>query len=362
MTLDVSLRHRFGDFTLAADFTAGPGITALFGRSGAGKTTVINAVAGLLRPDSGRVVLNGETLVDAEAGVFVPPHARRLGYVFQDARLFPHLDVRQNLLFGARYGAGATPGPGIADVTALLGLEGFGTRMPNTLSGGERQRVALGRALLCHPRLLLMDEPLAALDAPRKQEILPYLERLRDGPLCLPILYVSHAVDEIARLADTLVLMQAGHVYAQGPLFDVMSDPAAVPLLGVREAGAVIEADVLRHADDGLSTLRISAGELELPGVRAPVGSRVRLRVLAQDVILSLDRPDGLSSVNVLPVIIDAVHPGDGPGAAIALRAGKDRLLARVTARAVQEMRLQPGMHCYAILKATTVAPGSIGR
>ncbi|MFI2767975.1 molybdenum ABC transporter ATP-binding protein, partial [Sulfitobacter sp. M22386] len=236
------------------------------------------------------------------------------------------------------------------------------SRAPATLSGGEKQRVALGRALLCHPRMLLMDEPLASLDGPRKQEILPYLERLRDGGLDLPILYVSHAVDEIARLADRLVLLQNGRLKAQGALFDVMADPAAVPLLGVREAGAVLEADVIAHAEDGLSTLAVRAGQLELPGVQAPVGARVRLRVLAQDVILSRARPEGLSSVNILPVRVEAVHPGDGPGAAIALDAGGDRLLARVTARAVRDLDLRAGMGCYAILKATTVAPGSIGR
>ena len=210
--------------------------------------------------------------------------------------------------------------------------------------------------------MLLMDEPLASLDTARKEEILPYLESLRDGPLRLPILYVSHAVDEVARLADRLVLLQDGRVAAAGPLFDVMADPAAVPLLGVREAGAVIAARVEAHAPDGLSTLSLSAGTLELPGVAAPVGATVRLRVLAQDVILSRTRPEGLSSVNVLPVEVTAIHPGDGPGAAIALRAGSDRLLARVTARAVREMGLQVGTACHAILKATTVAPGSIGR
>lgn len=362
MSLQVAISHRYGDFTLDLAFDAHAGITALFGRSGAGKTTVINAIAGLLRPDAGRIVLNGDVLFDADAGQHVPVAQRRLGTVFQDARLFPHLSVRDNLNFGARYAPPGAKGPGFDDVVSLLGLAQLLNRAPVTLSGGEKQRVALGRALLSRPRMLLMDEPLASLDGPRKQEILPYLERLRDGDLRLPILYVSHAVDEIARLADTLVLLQDGHVAAQGPLFDVMSDPAAVPLLGVREAGAVIEAEVIAHADDGLSTLQISAGHLELPGVQAPVGTKVRLRVLAQDVILSKGVPAGLSSVNILPVTILAVQPGDGPGAAIVLQAGQDRLLARVTARAITEMGLVAGMTCYGILKATTVAPGSIGR
>lgn len=361
MTLSLSICHRFGDFALDVAFETTPGITALFGRSGAGKTTIINAVAGLLTPDRGRVEMDGELLLDTTQRIDVPPHRRRFGTVFQDARLFPHLSVAQNLDFGARY-AGPSKGPSRDDVIDLLGLAPLLDRRPLTLSGGEGQRTALGRALLSRPRMLLMDEPLASLDGPRKQDILPYLERLRDAPLGLPILYVSHAVDEIARLADTLVLLRDGAVSVQGPLMEVMADPEAVPLLGVREAGAVIEAEVTDHADDGLSTLRLSAGELELPGVQAAPGTRVRLRVLAQDVILSLDRPDGLSSVNILPVRIEAIHAGEGPGAAIALVSGTDHLLARVTARAVREMKLKPGTNCYAILKATTVAPGSIGR
>lgn len=360
MSLSVDIKHTFDSFALDVAFDAGPGITALFGRSGAGKTSVINAVAGLLRADSAHIRFGTEVLCDSATGHFDPPHKRRFGYVFQDARLFAHLSVCDNLMFGARY-AGDTR-ISLDEVCDLLGLTPLLARMPRHLSGGEKQRVALGRALLSQPRMLLMDEPLASLDGPRKAEILPYLERLRDGPLALPILYVSHAVDEVARLADQLVLLQNGTVATAGSLFDVMSDPAAVPLLGVREAGAVLEARVKNHAGDGLSTLMTSAGPLELPGVQAPVGARVRLRVLAQDVILSLDRPDGLSSVNVLPVHITQVRPGDGPGAAIALQAGQEALLARVTARAVRDMKLHAGMHCYAILKATTVAPGSIGR
>lgn len=362
MTLSVAIRHRFEGFDLDIDFEAGPGITALFGRSGAGKTSIVNAVAGLFRPDAGRIVVDGETLNDSASGTFVSPAARRFGYVFQDARLFPHLDVEQNLTFGARYAPAHAPGATLEDVTALLGIGDLLSRMPATLSGGEKQRVAIGRALLSRPRMLLMDEPLASLDGPRKEEILPYLERLRDGPLKLPILYVSHAMDEIARLADTLVLLRDGRVRFHGPLFDIMSDPAAVPLLGVREAGAVIEAQVMSHADDGLTELHCSAGSLHLPGVVAVAGSRVRLRVLAQDITLSLNKPQGLSAMNVLPVTIETVHQGDGPGAAIALSAGQDRLLARVTRRAVAELGLVPGLRCYAILKATSVAPVSIGR
>lgn len=355
------LKHNFSGFTLDLSLEAGAGITALFGRSGAGKSTIISAVAGLLRPDEGFLEVDGVTLMDTKRGIHTASHKRRFGTVFQDARLFPHLSVAQNLDFGTRYapqGANVPRG----DVINLLGLLPLLERAPNTLSGGEKQRVALGRALLSAPRMLLMDEPLASLDGARKQEILPYLEHLRDGPLGLPILYVSHAVDEITRLADTLVLLKDGRIAAQGPLRDVMADPAAVPLLGVREAGAVIEATVISHADDGLSQLAISAGTLELPGVQAAVGTRVRLRVMAQDVMLARERPSGISALNVLPVTVQNIRQGDGPGAAIALAAGDDTLLARVTSRAVTALDLHEGAQIYAILKATTVAPSSIGR
>lgn len=358
--LHAKIHHRFDGFTLDLDITAGAGVTALFGRSGAGKTSVVNAIAGLLRPDTAQIRFGDTMLSDSAKGFHLPPHKRGFGYVFQDARLFPHMNVRKNLNYGARY----TSRPAViseADVIDLLGLSTLLDRMPASLSGGERQRTALGRALLAQPRMLLMDEPLAALDGPRKQDILPYLEHLKSA-VGIPILYVSHALDEIARLADSMVLLKSGAVAAQGPVFDVMADAAAVPLLGVREAGAVLEATVTGHDDDGLSQLKVAAGMLELPGVAAPIGATVRIRVLAQDVILAREAPTGLSSVNILPVRVTGVHPGGGPGAAITLDAAGQRLLARVTARAVADLDLKPDVDAFAILKATTVAPGSIGR
>ncbi|UWR23431.1 molybdenum ABC transporter ATP-binding protein [Sulfitobacter sp. S190] len=359
--MKLHLTHRFDGFDLDIALDAGPGITALFGRSGAGKSTVIKAIAGLLRPDHGLLQFGDQTLLDTARGIHVPAHKRRFGTVFQDARLFPHLDVAANLDFGTRY---APAGTSVArdDVIALLGLGDLLARKPGALSGGERQRVALGRALLSAPRMLLMDEPLASLDAPRKAEILPYLEGLRDGPLKLPILYVSHAMEEITRLADHLVLIRDGRVAAQGPIATLMADPAAAPLLGVREAGAVIEATVVSHADDGLSLLRFSGGTLDLPGVRAAVGSAVRLRIMAHDVMLARARPEGLSAQNILPATIADIRAGDGPGTMVVLRLGADTLLARITARAAAALDLAVGQQCFAILKATTVAPGSIGR
>ena len=350
MNLTVAIKHRFGAFALDVAFEAGPGVTALFGRSGAGKTTIVNAVAGLLRPDHADITLGGARFDT------LPVHKRRVGYVFQDARLFPHMTVADNLDYAGRFGARAKDRPRIIE---MLGIGALLARRPGTLSGGEKQRVALGRALLSDPRLLLMDEPLVALDAPRKAEILPYLDRLK-AETGVPILYVSHAVDEVARLADHMVLLSEGRVARAGPLFDVMADPAAVPLLGVREAGAVVRGRVTAHGADGLSTLALSAGSIQLLGVQAPVGAEVRLRVLAQDVLLSLTEPQGLSAQNILPVTITAIREGDGPGAAIALNAGGDALLARVTARAVHSMGLQQGQSLFAVIKATSVAQSAI--
>lgn len=359
--MKLRLKHRFQGFTLDLDLEAGSGITALFGRSGAGKSTIINAVAGLLRPDEGFLEVGGETLMDTTRNIHMPPHKRRFGTVFQDARLFPHLTVAQNLDFGTRY---APKGSNIPrdDVIDLLGLRPLLTRAPNTLSGGEKQRVALGRALLSAPRMLLMDEPLASLDATRKHEILPYLENLRDGPLNLPILYVSHAIEEITRLADTLILLGEGRIATQGPLRDVMSDPAAVPLIGVREAGSVIEATVQSHDTDGLTTLKLPAGRIILPTVNAPVGTKMRLRIKAQDVMIARTRPTDISALNILAASITGIHKGTGPGIALSLDIGRQTLLARVTRRAVTDLNLRVGTSCFAVLKSTTIAPTSIGR
>ncbi|WP_299688169.1 molybdenum ABC transporter ATP-binding protein [uncultured Tateyamaria sp.] len=354
MSLRVALRHAFDGFGLDVAFTAGPGVTALFGRSGAGKTTVVNAVAGLLRPDHADIAL-GQTLFDSGT-THLPPNKRRIGYVFQDARLFPHLSVAENLDYAARFGARAKNRD---QIVALLGLGDLLGRRPATLSGGQKQRVALGRALLSAPQLLLMDEPLAALDAPRKAEILPYLERLK-AESAVPILYVSHALDEVARLADRIVVLDGGRIRADGPVFDVLADPELVPLFGVREAGAILPATVTERAADGLTRLTTSAGDVHLMGVHAAQGDTIRLRVLAQDVMLSRTRPDGLSALNILPVRISHIYKGDGPGVALRLMAGDDPLLARITARALAYLDLSEGDECFAILKASSVAPTAI--
>jgi molybdate transport system ATP-binding protein len=359
MTLSVAIRHGFQGFDLDVAFAAPAGVTALFGRSGSGKTTVINAVSGLLRPQQGRVSVGDDILLDTERGVNVAAHRRRLGYVFQEARLFPHLSVRQNLLYGrwfAPKGNGAAPD----QVIAMLGIGALLDRRPGGLSGGEKQRVAIGRALLSAPRILLMDEPLAALDEARKAEILPYLERLRDQTR-IPILYVSHAMSEVARLATTLVVLDAGCVLRAGPASDVLSDPSIATVIGLRDTGAVIPARVTAHEADGLTRLDASAGPLWLPGVSAALGTSLRVRIHAQDVILSRQRPEGLSALNILPATVTGLRIGDGPGALVQLRARDDLLLARITRRSAAALELAVGTECFAVLKAVSVAQEDIG-
>ncbi|MGM0584110.1 MAG: molybdenum ABC transporter ATP-binding protein [Pseudomonadota bacterium] len=360
MTLQVAIRARLGELDLDVAFEAPAGITCLFGRSGAGKTTVIHAIAGLLRPDSGRIVADGLTLFDSDSGVDLPAHRRRVGYVFQEGRLFPHLSVRANLMFGRWFAPRAAPRPGLAEVTELLGIADLLHRRPGGLSGGEKQRVAIGRALLSGPRLLLMDEPLASLDEARKAEILPYVERLRDE-LGLPIVYVSHSLPEVARLATTVVALSGGRVLRAGPAAEVLSDAAAFPVTGRQQAGAILPARVVRREADGLSELAVSGGRLWVPNLEAPPGAALRVRVRARDVTLADRRPEGLSALNVLEAVVERVDDGEGAIVELLLRCGDDRLRARVTRRSLQALSLTPGARCWAILKAVAVSRRDLG-
>jgi len=360
VTLSVDIRHRMGAFALEAAFDAPPGVTALFGHSGAGKTTIVNAVAGLIRPEAGRIVLGERVLFDRAAGIALPPPRRRIGMVFQEGRLFPHMSVRANLGYAAR-ATGRRPDPAEeARVVEMLGIGDLLSRRPARLSGGEKQRVAIGRALLSRPDLLVMDEPLASLDTARKEEILPWLERLRDE-VRVPILYVSHAVEEVARLATSLVLLRDGRVEQAGPVEALLADPAIAPRFGMREAGAVLTGTVTAHHPDGLSEIAVSAGALLLPQVPHAPGSSIRIRIEAQDIILSRGRPEGLSALNILPGEVSAVRMGEGPGALVQLRCGADLLLARITRRSAEALALAPGVACHAVLKSVAVARADVG-
>lgn len=357
MSLSVDIRRSLGGFDLNASFDAPEGVTVLFGKSGSGKTSVVKSVAGLVAPDQGKVSLNGRVLFDAAAGTNVAVHKRRLGYVFQDSRLFPHLSVQDNLCYAARVSGRGSTDP--KDVAALLGIAHLLDRRTHALSGGEAQRVAIGRALLSEPDMLLMDEPLASLDGPRKAEILPYLETLR-RETGLSILYVTHNMAEVARLATHIVLIDEGHVVRSGAPEELLTDPDMVRLLGIRDAGAVLSASVAGHHPDGLTSLSISAGQILLPTVEAPIGANIRVRILAQDVILARSRPEGLSALNILPVRVLAVRRGEGPGVVVQLQAGDDRLLARITRRSADTLNIVEGAECFAVMKSVAVSQTDI--
>lgn len=359
MTLQVQLKQAFGAFSLDVEFEAPAGVTALFGRSGTGKTTIVNAVAGLLKPEAGRIAAGGEVLFDSEQRIFLPPHRRRVGYVFQDARLFPHLDVERNLRYGMRFSGGAPALAAFSEIVDLLGLDMLLARRPAKLSGGEKQRVAIGRALLSSPRLLLMDEPLASLDEARKEEILPFVARLRER-FSIPVLYVSHSLGEVARLANTVVVLRDGKVALCGPAEKVLADPQITRAAGVREAGAILSATVVRHHDDGLTELAISGGSLLLPRVQAETGSTIKVRVHANDVLIARQRPAGLSALNVLPARVTALRRGEGPGMLVQLAVGDDHLLARVTQRSADALGLEPDTQCHVVLKTVAVARSDV--
>ncbi|PHK94317.1 molybdenum ABC transporter ATP-binding protein [Pseudoroseomonas rhizosphaerae] len=359
--LEVSLRHRLGAFALEAAFAAPPGVTVLFGPSGSGKSSILAAVAGLLRPAAGRVALDGAPLTDTARGVFLPPERRRCATVFQEGRLFPHLSVASNLRYGLRRAPRGAAGPGFAEVVALLGLEALLERRPARLSGGEKQRVALGRALLARPRLLLLDEPLAALDAPRRQEVLPFLEALRDRA-GLPMLYVTHALDEADRLADTLVLLEAGQVRAAGPLA-ALTARTDLPLLAARrDAGVVLPCHVAaQDPAAGLTLLDFPGGRLRVSWREAPLGQPLRLRVRARDVAVALPGvalSGVLSTGNALPATLRAVERRGDAECFLRLAVGESTLLARVTREAVARLGLRPGQAVVALVSAVSAGQG----
>ncbi len=354
MSLAINLRHRFPslDIDIAFEVQAA-GVTVLFGPSGAGKSTTIAVAAGLLRADSCRVEVNGQVLADTDAGVWLPPERRRLGLVFQDARLFPHMSVATNLRFGMRR---AAPGPVRFDeVVELLGIGALLARRPPTLSGGERQRVAIGRALLAQPRLLLMDEPLASLDDARKAEILPYLTRLKTA-LGLPVIYVTHALDEANRLADSLVLLEAGRVVGSGTVSEVAAR-TDLPLARRDDAGPLLLCRVVAH-DVGRELTRLEGGGATfwVPLLDAPLQAERRIRIPAREVILAGKPPDAISVHNIVPGTVRKIATEAARRSVlveIALPGGT--LLGRVTPDAVTRLALSPGAPVLALIKSTSI-------
>lgn len=354
MNFSFALQHRFPSVALDIAFEVpSPGVTVLFGPSGSGKSTVVNAAAGLLRPDHCRIGIDGRILANSRAGIWLPPEKRRVGLVFQDSRLFPHMSVETNL----RYGMRRAPLGGVRfdEVVDLLGIAPLLQRRPHTLSGGERQRVGIGRALLAQPALLLMDEPLASLDASRKAEILPYLTRLKTA-LRLPVLYVTHALEEAVRLGDSLVLLDAGRVVAFGSVHSVAVH-AGLPLARREDAGALLQCVVTEH-DDIRQLTRIEGGGASflVPLLDLPRGAACRIRIPAREIILAGRPPESISLHNVIAGTVRRVEADDAKRSVmveIALPEGG--LLARVTPDAVQRLALLPGAPVLALIKSTSI-------
>ena len=356
MSIDIQLRQPLADFELDVDFSVrSNSVTALFGPSGAGKSTVINLIAGLQRPREGRITINGKVVEDTQARISLSPQTRNIGYVFQQARLFPHLNVERNLLFGWRRATDRANQTQISHLVKLLGIESLLHRKPAALSGGEKQRVALGRAILSNPDLLLLDEPLAALDHKRRDEILPYIERIRSEQQ-IPILYVSHSIDEVSRIADYLQIINRGKIVARGSVSEVFSRIDLYPITGRFEAGAIIDGEIARHhAALALSDISFGKQTLTVPLVDAEVGESIRVRIRARDIIIARHKPEDISANNILQGQILDIRAGDGPYADLQLQCSDTRLIARITRHSAERLDLQVGATVYAVIKSVTI-------
>ncbi len=344
----------YGSFRLNVDLhLPGTGITVLFGPSGSGKTTLLRCIAGLQKAQQGLLAINGEVWQDSERGLFIPTHKRALGYVFQEANLFPHLTVKGNLQFGLKR-IGNSRNHDLAHILALLGIEHLLDRTPDRLSGGERQRIAIARALALNPKILLMDEPLASLDFKRKQEILPFLNDLHQE-LNIPVIYVTHSQQEVAQLADHLVIMEAGKVLATGPLSETLSR-LDTPLAQDREASTVWQAKIIGHDDQfHLTNMGFDGGIISLPTLVGKVGMPLRLQIHARDVSITLQAPTATSILNVLPASVTGIVDDDSGQTVVGLRVGGQPLLAHITQKSARLLNLQIGMSVYVQIKGTSI-------
>ena len=359
--LTVEAAKRRGSFSLDVRFeTPVPGVVALFGRSGCGKSTVVNLMAGLLRPESGRMTLDGTVLFDAAAGIDVPAERRCFGYVFQDARLFPHLRVDSNLRYALRRAA-APHFVTLEAVVELLDLGGLMRRRTHELSGGERQRVAIARALLTQPRLLLLDEPLANLDRARREEVLPYLEILRDE-LRVPMVYVTHDFEEVLRLATHVVLIDAGAVIAQGAIGPMSLNASLRRIIGPDAVGAIVTGtalgvDPVTH----LMRVRVGAGELNVRCAELGAGASLRVQLLARDIIVSTELPRHLSVRNNLAGTVAGIQDDDEEAELVAIDVGGEQILARVTKAASRDLGLKTGLAVWALIKSVSIRVHLVG-
>jgi molybdate transport system ATP-binding protein len=358
--IEVQVCKRQGDFAVDAAFRSErAAVTVLYGRSGAGKTSVIDMVAGLRRPDRGAIRLDGKTLFDSAQGIDLPPEQRRVGYIFQDGRLFPHLSIRGNLTYGMNLLPAGERRIGFDQVVDLLGISSLLSRRPGTLSGGEKQRVAIGRALLTSPRLLLMDEPLASLDQARKSEVIPFIGKLPTA-LSIPILYVTHSIDELVHLADDIVLLNCGRSVAVGKLQEVIGRPEFQEVIGRQEAFSVASMVVQAHEPSaGLTVLQGRNAVLRVPLITCPRGEPIRVRVRARDVALALSPPVNTSVQNILGGIIKGVDTIDASLVDVRLDVGFP-LLARVTIKARHDLNLRVGQEIFALVKSVAISSGTL--
>ena len=360
--LSLRVRVEYPDFELDIDGELeAEGVTAIFGASGSGKSTLLRAIAGFERPGDGRIALGEDVWFDDARRIDVAPHLRPVGTLFQDARLFEHLDVSGNLAFGEKRRGRAGQGVSRREVVAALDLEGLLGRSIGALSGGERQRVALARTLISNPELLLLDEPLSGLDRERKAEILPYLEDVTRR-FRVPTLFVSHDIDEVARLADRVWVVKDGGLETAGPTAEIVERLDLQPLTGRFEAGVLVEGRVARHdARLHLTFVDLHGDEFTMPIIdRVALGDAVRLRIRARDVAIATQRPEGLSIRNILPGHIDRLVQEEGGGSVEAfIQLREDRIRARLTLAAVEDLGLEVGTPVFALVKSVSFEPES---
>ena len=358
MSIAVNIEKIVGDFQLNTEFYADIGITAIFGPSGAGKSTLVNLIAGLVKPDSGYIKILNEVIFESQLKINVPANKRGIGFVFQDARLFPHMKVESNLKYSYRFGRKGHLSS-FTEIVEVLNLAQILHRLPGNLSGGEKQRVAIGRALLSNPKILILDEPLTGLDEGLKAEVIPYLEFVRDN-FKIPILYISHSQSEVVRLSDRIVVLEKGRILEQGKTLQILSSFSVAKKLGLRDLSSFVEAKVSKHASDGITELDFAGSKLFLPKIDAILGSKFHLRILAKDITLAIEKPKKISALNILQGKVGEVFLGNGPGAIVGIEVGGHRLTTRITQRSLNAMNLKHGQTCFAFLKTVSVATSDV--
>lgn len=359
--LSVNITKAFGSFRLETQFEVEEGsITAIFGKSGAGKTSTINAIAGLTRPDVGVIQIGNTTLFDQNLKINLPIYKRQIGYVFQDDRLFPHMTVRNNLIYGTPKNRDVANSLNLTDITVLLELAPLLERRPKTLSGGEKQRVAIGRALLSNPKLLLMDEPLASIDVQHRFEILPFIQRVREKT-GITIIYVTHALEEVIFIADQIILLSEGQVTAQGTVEEIMSRLDLHPMTSRFDAGAVISATYSGYDREfDLGELSFDGGTLRIAGLNAEIGIHLRAHIRARDVSLMLDKPKDTSVLNVFKGELIEIRHEEGPQLDLLINIGTP-LIARITRKSLNDLNLDIGSKVYAMIKAVAIDRRTLG-